>query len=295
MTSNPIGIISMQFARPFTAEHFPLFTTIRNLGYDFIELLVPDPGELDLAATRAALEAAGLGVVLAARVNLDRNLSSDDDAKSQAGVDYLRSCIDTAAALGATVVGGPLYGSPLVFAGRAPKPVDETERLARKARCVAGLQAVAGDAADAGVRLAVEPLNRFETDVCSTVAQGLELVEAVDRPAVGLMLDTFHMHMEEASLAEAILAAGNRIAHFQANENHRGFIGTGSTDWTAVCRALAAVGYTGPISLEPFRRDDDRFGVPIAHWRPPHEDESEKLRASLALLRGCLAMAEARR
>ncbi|SDB24481.1 sugar phosphate isomerase/epimerase family protein [Bauldia litoralis] len=295
MTANPIGIISMQFARPFTAEHFPLFKTIKGLGYDFIELLVPEPGELDLGKTRAALEAAGLGVVLAARVNLDRNLSSDDPARSQAGVDYLRTCIETAATLGATIVGGPLYGSPLVFAGRAPKPVDEAERLARKVRCVAGLQAVAGEAADAGIRLAVEPLNRFETDVCSTIAQGLELVEAVDRPAVGLMLDTFHMHMEEASLAEAILAAGKHIAHFQANENHRGFIGTGATDWTAVCRALAEVGYAGPISLEPFRRDDDRFGVPIAHWRPPHEDESEKLRASLALLRGCLAMAETRR
>lgn len=292
---NPIGIISMQFARPFAAEHFPLFETIRALGYDFIELLVPEPGELDPAETRRALEAADLDVVLAARVNLDRDLSSADQARSHGGIDYLRYCIDCAAALGAKTVGGPLYGSPLVFAGRAPTPVDESERLARKDRCVAGLRTVTGQARDAGVRLAVEPLNRFETDVCSTVAQGLELVTAVDDPAVGLMLDTFHMHMEEASLAEAVLAGGKHIFHFQANENHRGFIGTGSTDWTAVCRALADVGYDGPIALEPFRRNDDRFGVPIAIWRPPHEDETEKLKTSLALLKSCLAMAEARR
>ena len=94
------------------------------------------------------------------------------------------------------------------------------------------------------------------------------------------MLDTFHMHMEEASIPEAIRLAGARVAHFQANENHRGFPGTGSTDWVAVGRALHDIGYKGPISLEPFRRNDDRFGVPFAQWRAPHEDESERLAAS---------------
>lgn len=292
---NPIGIISMQFARPFTAEHFGWFETVRELGYEFVELLVPEPGELDLAETRNALAGADLGVVLAARVNLDRNLASDDPAKSRAGIDYLEYCIDTASTLGASIVGGPLYGNPLVFAGRAPAPVSETERLARKTRCVDGLNAVADRARDAGVKLAVEPLNRFETDTVSTVAQGLELIEAVDRLEIGLLLDTFHMHMEESALDEAIRQAGRHLFHFQANENHRGFIGTGATDWVSVCRALADVGYAGPISVEPFRRDDDRFGVPLAQWRPPHEDESERLAASLSLLKGALAMAEARR
>ena len=131
---NPVGLISMQYARPFTAEHFPLFAEMRRLGYDFVELLVPEPGELDLAETRRALEAAGLGVVLAARVNLQRNLSSDDPAAHRAGIDYLKYAADCAAALGATIVGGPLTGNPLVFAGRPPQPVSEEERIARKAR-----------------------------------------------------------------------------------------------------------------------------------------------------------------
>ncbi|MCP4383491.1 MAG: TIM barrel protein [Hyphomicrobiales bacterium] len=292
---NPIGIISMQLARPFTEDHFGWFDRVRELGYEFVELLVPEPGELDLADTRRALEAAGLGVVLAARVNLDRNLASVDPTRSRAGIDYLAYCVDCAASLGASIVGGPLYGNPLVFAGRAPAPVSEEERLGRKARCVDGLSAVAERARDSSVRLAVEPLNRFETDTVSTVTQGLELIEAIDRPEIGLLLDTFHMHMEESALDDAIRQAGRHLVHFQANENHRGFIGTGMTDWVSVCRALATIGYTGPISVEPFRRDDDRFGVPLAQWRPPHEDESDKLASSLSLLRGALAMAEARR
>lgn len=292
---NPIGLISMQYARPFTAEHFPLFATMREHGYDFVELLVPEVGEIDAAAARRALDEAGLGIVLAARVNLQRNLASADAEAHRAGIEYLKYTVDQAVALGATVVGGPLTGNPLVFAGRPPQPVEESERLARKQRCVDGLREAGDYAAKAGIVLAVEPLNRFESDVLCTTQQGLELLDAVDHPAVKLMLDTFHMHMEESSIAEAILLAGDRVAHFQANENHRGFPGTGATDWVAVCRALHEIGYTGPISLEPFRRRDDRFGVPFAQWRAPHEDESDRLSASVAFMKSHLTLTEYRR
>lgn len=292
---NPVGLISMQYARPFTAQHFPLFAEMRRLGYDFVELLVPEPGELDLAATRKALDEAGLAVVLAARVNLQRNLSSGDTVAHRAGIDYLKYAADCAHALGATIVGGPLTGNPLVFAGRPPQPVGEEERLARKARCVAGLKEAGDHAASRGVVLAVEPLNRFESDVLCTTQQAMELLDAVDHPAVQLMLDTFHMHMEEASIAEAIRLGGSRVVHFQANENHRGFPGTGATDWVSVFRALHEIGYTGPVSLEPFRRNDDRFGVPFAQWRAPHEDESGRLAASAEFIKSHILLTEYRR
>ncbi|MCB2053878.1 MAG: sugar phosphate isomerase/epimerase [Geminicoccaceae bacterium] len=292
---NAIGIISMQYVRPFTDAHLPLFARMKRCGFDFVELLVPEEGELDAPAARRALDDAGLGVVLAARVSLTRNLASADAEARQEGLDYIRFAVDRAVALGATIVGGPLTGNPLVFAGRAPAPVVEDERRARFDRCIEGLAAAGDYARAAGVRLAVEPLNRFESDVLCTVAQGLELMSALDHQAVGLMLDTFHMHMEEASIAEAIRDAGPHLVHFQANENHRGFPGTGSTDWVAVFRALHEVGYEGPISLEPFRRDDDRFGVPIAQWRPPNEDEDTKLATAAAFIRAHRALAAYRR
>lgn len=292
---NPVGLISMQYARPFSAEHFHLFAKMRSLGYDFVELLVPEPGELDLKETKKALDDAGLAVVLAARVNLQRNLSSDDKTAHRAGIDYLNYAADCAAELGTSIVGGPLTGNPLVFAGRPPQPVAEDERLARKERCVRGLKEAGDHAAKLGVVLAVEPLNRFESDVLCTTQQAMELLDAVDHPAVQLMLDTFHMHMEEASIAEAIRLGGKRVAHFQANENHRGFPGTGSTDWVEVFRALNEIGYQGPVSLEPFRRKDDRFGVPFAQWRPPHEDEDERLAASAAFIKSHILLSEYRR
>lgn len=288
--SNPIGIISMQYQRPFTAREFPQFARWRAAGFDFAELLVPEPGELDLVATRRALADAGLRAVLAARVNLDRNLCSDDAARRQAGRDYLAYCVDTAHALGAATVGGPLYGNPLVFAGRAPHPVDEALRQRREDWCVEGLKAAAVLAAQAGVRFGVEPLNRFETDILNTTRQGVALVRLVGHDAVGLVLDTFHMNMEDDDIPGAIRAAGPHIVHFQANENHRGYLGTGHIDWTAAVRALADVGYRGTISLEPFRRTDERIGVPFAHWKPPARDEQGELAASCAFIRSLVEL-----
>jgi D-psicose/D-tagatose/L-ribulose 3-epimerase len=102
------------------------------------------------------------------------------------------------------------------------------------------------------------------------------------------MLDTFHMNMEEDDLPQAIRHSEGRLVHFQANENHRGFLGTGHIDWPPICRALADIGYAGAITLEPFRRTDDRLSVPLAQWRAPTRDEDQDLARSGQFLRGCL-------
>lgn len=292
--ANPIGVISMLWARPFRTEYLRLLPAIRAAGCDHLELLVPEPGELDLEETRAALAGAGLAVILAARVDRSRDLASPDPAAREGGLAYLQRCVEVAAALGARIVGGPLYGAPLVFAGRAPEPIEEEERGRRVERVVRGLRAAAEIAADHGVILALEPLNRFETDLANTTRHGLELCAAVDHPALGLLLDTFHANIEDASIPEAIRAAGPRLVHLQANENHRGFPGSGHVDWLEVARALAAIGYAGPITLEPFRRSDERPGVPLARWRPPAQPPEAELAASIAFLRAVLASAARR-
>jgi D-psicose/D-tagatose/L-ribulose 3-epimerase len=291
--NNPVGIISMQFVRPFSRADLGLFRHIRELGFDFVELLVPEPDDdLDLRETAEGLREADLGVVLAARVNLQRSIASGDAPCRQGGIDYLKRCIEVASALGARIIGGPLYGEPMVFAGRPPVPWSDDDIKARADRTIEGLAAVAPDAAGAGCVFALEALNRFETDIVSTTRQAIEVCDAVDSPGLGLVLDTFHMNMEERSIPDAIREAGARVVHFQANENHRGFPGTGHLDWPVIMKALADIGYDGPVSLEPFRRNDDRVGLPIAHWRAPREDETGKLQAGLALIRSCLAMAE---
>jgi D-psicose/D-tagatose/L-ribulose 3-epimerase len=285
---SPIGVISMTYARPFTIAHIAMFARMKAAGMDFCELLVPEEGELDPGEAGRAARAAGLGVVLAARVNVARDLASEDAAAAAAGVAYLHYCVDVAVACGATIVGGPLYGTPLVFAGRPPHPIEDDARQRRVDQVVTGLREAGRYAAAHGIRLAVEPLNRFETDFCNTGRQAVELARMVDNPAVGVMLDTFHMNMEEHDLAQAIRQAAPYLIHFQANENHRGFLGTGHLDWSAIARALVEIGYAGPITLEPFRRHDDRLSIPLAQWKPPMRHEDADLAHSAALLRGFL-------
>jgi D-psicose/D-tagatose/L-ribulose 3-epimerase len=283
-----IGVISMSYARPFTAKHFPLFARMRASGMDFCELLVPEPDELDPPEAGRAATDAGLGLVLAARVNLERDLASENPVARRAGVDYLRRCVDVAVTCGASIVGGPLYGTPLVFAGRPPSPIAEDDRRRRVEWVVEGLKQAGAHAATTKVRLAIEPLNRFETDFCNLGSQAVKLAEQVGSPAVGIMLDTFHMNMEEDDLPQAIRQAAEHLVHFQANENHRGFLGTGHLDWTAICRALAEIDYAGCITLEPFRRTDRRLSIPLAQWKPPVTDEDDDVRRSGEFLRGLL-------
>lgn len=280
--------LDVEYTRPFTAAHFPLFARMKAAGMDFCELLVPEPGELDPAAAGRAARDAGLFLLLAARVNTQRDLASDDAATRAAGIAYLQRCVEVATACGATIVGGPLYGTPLVFAGRPPSPIDETHRQDRIKRVVDGLLAVSEHAAINNVQFAIEPLNRFETDFCNTAHQAIELCAAVNHAAVGVMLDSFHMNMEEDDLPQAIRTAAPHLIHFQANENHRGFLGTGHLDWPAIARALAEIGYAGAITLEPFRRTDHRLSVPLAQWRQPTHNEDTDLAHSAALLRGAL-------
>jgi D-psicose/D-tagatose/L-ribulose 3-epimerase len=288
---NPIGVISMFYARPFTREHFSTFTRIKAAGADVVELLVPEPGELDLAETRSAAEDAGLSIVLAARVNLSRDLASSDAGAHVAGVAYLEACVATAVSLGAKIVGGPLYGAPLVFAGRAPAPVAPDERERRLDAVVDGLAVAGRRASDDGIVLGVEALNRFETDIANTARHAIEIVDRVGSDSVGVMLDTFHMNMEEFDLPGAIRKTGSRLVHFQANENNRGFVGSGHIDWPGIARALNDVNYDGPIVLEPFRRDDEHAGVTLAQWRAPTKDEDPALAASIAYLKGALCFA----
>jgi D-psicose/D-tagatose/L-ribulose 3-epimerase len=290
---NPIGIISMSYARPFTAQHLPLMRRMKACDLDFVEMLVPEPGEIAIGKLRVAIEDAGLAVALAARMNPKRDPTSDDPVSRKEGREYLRRCVDVAVALGARLVGGPIYGAPLVFAGRAPAPVDEKKRQARIDWAAEALAEAGVYAASLDVVLAVEPLNRFETDMVNTGRQAVELIRKARAPSLGVMLDTFHMNMEEADLFEAIKSVGRHLVHFQANENHRGFLGTGHIDWATVCHGLAAVQYKGPITLEPFRRDDDRIGVPLAQWRAPTRDEDKDIRKSAALLRKFLEAAGA--
>ena len=135
------------------------------------------------------------------------------------------------------------------------------------AELVEALGPIADHAAGAGVRVALEPLNRFETSVINTVAQALEVIDAVDSPGLGLAYDTFHANIEEKDMAGALRLAGDRLAHVQVCGNDRGAPGNDHIDWTALRDALVDAGYDGPVCIESFTAENQIIATAASIWR----------------------------
>jgi sugar phosphate isomerase/epimerase len=132
------------------------------------------------------------------------------------------------------------------------------------------LQECARAAMEEGVRLAIEPINRYETDLVNTVDEGLELIRQVDVSSLGLLLDTFHMNIEEPDIEESILRAGKHLFHFHLADSNRRHPGAGHLDFTSICNVLKSTGYTGWVSGEflPYPDADTAAERGIKYLRP---------------------------
>ena len=161
------------------------------------------------------------------------------------------------------------------------------------ANAVSGIKEAAQAARAKGVSLAVEVVNRFESNLLTTAAQAMRFVDAVGEDNVGIHLDTFHMHIEEADSAAAIRTCGARLKYFHVNENHRGYIGTGSIDFPAIFRALVDAQYAGPISFEAFSSSccTSVIAGKAAVWRSVFEDGEDVAKLALDYLKTGMANA----
>ena len=282
---NPIGANTWIWVSPLDDERLAaLAPRIRELGFDLVELPVENPGDWDPARTADLLAALGLGATVCAVMPPERDLVVADRATVSATQTYLRACIDAAAAVGSPVVGGPIYSA----VGRTLL-MDTAERRATVARLVEALRPVAEYAGERGVRLAIEPLNRFETSFVNTTEQALEIVAGVGSPACGLLLDTFHMNVEEKDLAVAIRSAGPHLAHFHACGNDRGAPGSDHLDWRTIAAALAEIDYHGPVCIESFTPENRTIARAAAIWRPLAPSPDALAADGLAFLRRLFA------
>jgi D-psicose/D-tagatose/L-ribulose 3-epimerase len=281
------GVNTFIWRSPFrTDRDLDLVDRAADLGAEVFEVAVEDPDLVDASALAAALRRRDLHPVVCGAYGPGRDVGDPDPAVRAATLAYVRRLVRLAQALGASVVAGPAYGS--VGLARA---LPDDERRAERERVVASLRLAAEDAAAHGVRLALEPLNRFETDRVNTVEQGVELCEEVDHPAVGLHLDTFHQHLEERDSGEAVrrAAAAGRLFHVHACENDRGVPGRGQVAWTAVATALREVGYDGDVVIESFTPAVTSIAAAVCLWRPVAPDQDTIAREGLAFLRDLFA------
>ncbi|WP_427026374.1 sugar phosphate isomerase/epimerase family protein (plasmid) [Aureimonas ureilytica] len=215
-----------------------------EIGFDFIEAPALDPSLIDPVFTSRQLEQAGIGINFSLGLGFDCDISSGDPEKRQRGQRKLEDAVAVCRDCGGTTIGGILYSG----FGKYDRP-PSAEGIRQSAETLAE---VARIAARSGITLALEVVNRYETNICNTAAQGVEMVRLVGEPNVKVHLDVYHMNIEESDIASAIVETGPDIGYFHTGDSHRGYLGSGSIDQTAVFRALVRARYEGPITFESF-------------------------------------------
>jgi D-psicose/D-tagatose/L-ribulose 3-epimerase len=282
---NPIGASTWIWCSPLTDERLAeLAPNVRELGFDVIELQVEQPGQWNPGRAAELLAEHDLASSLACVMPPGRDLSLSDGEEAVETIEYLRHCVDVADRIGSPVVAGPMY-APV---GKLWRLADD-ERRTVVARVAERLRPVAERAREAGVRLAVEPLNRYETSLINTVDQALELVDLVDSPACGLLLDTYHMNIEEKDPAQAAATAGSRIAHVHACGTDRGAPGADRFDWQRFGEALEGAGYAGALCIESFTPEQEAIATAAAIWRPLGDSPDALASEGLRFLRRAFA------
>lgn len=253
-------------------------------GFDLVELPLETADAWSPTAVAARLESLGLAASVCVAMSPDRDLTTDDPATVQRTRDYLRAAIDAAARLGASCIAGPIY-SPTGYA----ELFHDAERARTLDRLAENLRPVLDHADNAGVGIAIEPLNRFETSLFNTTGQLMAFIEQVNHPRLGVLLDTFHMNIEERDIPAAIRDAGTHLLHFHACGNDRGAPRNGAISWPAIADALREIDYDGALVVESFTAENDTIAKAASIWRPLAESQDAIAIEGVATLRAAFA------
>lgn len=254
-------------------------------GFDLIEVVIFDPSEARPEETSKALASSGLGAVTGMALNPAADISNPDRDIAAAGERLIADAISATRDMGATLLGGVTHSAmhrypTAAAAGTLARVTQTYARLADKAR-------------EAGVRLGIEAVNRYESNVVNTVDDAARIVRTVGSPALFAHIDTFHMNIEEHDVQAAILRNLDVIGHVHIGESHRGYLGTGSVDFSQTFRALVKGGYVGPIVFEAF--SPAVLSAPTANalaaWTTHWSDSQDLASTALSRMRSELSAA----
>ena len=280
-----IGFNLLQWTTHLDGAVWSKVEALKAAGYDGVEVPVFEGTPAHYAAARARLADMGLAATALGIIpDAARNPLSPDPAARRAGEAHLRWLVDCAEALGAEVLVGPFFQPLATFSGAGPTPAEwgalvETQRtLAERARA-------------AGIRVAVEPLNRFECYALNTAADAARLVAEVDVAGYGFLYDTFHANIEERDPVGALWTHLGAVAHVHLSENDRGTPGRGHVDFDATIAALRQGGYGGWLVFEAFGHALEGLSAATRVWRPLFASDDETWREGIALARRALARA----
>ena len=258
------GIYFAYWEKEWNADQKSYISKVKKLGFDVLEIscaMLKEISTQELMEMKKMAADAGITLTAGYGPGANENLASANEDIVKNAVAFYTDILKKLEILEIHTLGGGIYSYwPVDYT----KPIDKAGDWERSVKNVRTVGKIAGEC---GVDYCLEVLNRFEGYLLNTCAECKAFVEQVDVPAVKIMLDTFHMNIEEDSMVEAILLAGDRLGHFHVGENNRRLPGKGGMPWYEIGSALRAIGYDKNIVMEPFVRNGGGVGSDIKVWR----------------------------
>jgi len=285
---NKIGIYYAYWTHDWDADFHPFIDKVAELGFDVLEV---NPGTIAnmTSEERQSLKAHAddKNIILSHCIGLPHkyDIASEDEAIRENGIAYLEKIAEAIGEMGGGNLSGIIYSS-----WPATMPEGETDKRPYVERSVASMKKAIKAAEDNNVIFNMEVVNRFEQFLMNTCDEAIAYVEAVDSPNAKILLDTFHMNIEEDFIGEAIQKAGDKLGHLHIGENNRMPPGYGHIPWTEVGAALRKINYQGYVVMEPFLMPGGEVGRDIKVFRDMSvglelDDEARK---ALMFIRGVL-------
>lgn len=272
-----LGVHAGLWMARWTDEIKPILKTVADTGFDGVEISMLGMTEERAQAIGNMMTEYGIEVTCSDGLAPDKDITSDNPEIRTAGIEYLKWSITMTAKIGARGLAGVVY---------APWGVFDVANKQKRAERSAEAFAVVDSTLDArGVTLGIEAINRFETDLVNTSAEATAMALASGSKHVGVLLDTFHLNIEEKDIDGAIRHAGDKLVHFHVSDNDRGVPGSGHVPWTEVRDALNAINYDGWVTAEMFVIAGNPASADLNIWRNIEPDATDAARRALAFMR----------
>jgi D-psicose/D-tagatose/L-ribulose 3-epimerase len=261
---NPVGIHFSYWTQEWSSEPIPFVKKAQECGFQILEVNAPKIARMSQAerdGLKGVADEAGLGLTYSIGMTADMDLASEDAATRKRGVSFLQDLSRAMKSIDGTIMAGINYSSwP-----RKLFPGEDKEVLTERA--VQGVKEAIKAAEDCDVLFCVEVVNRFEHFMMNTAAEGIAFCKQVDSPNCKLLLDTFHMNIEEDSLRDAILQSKGWLGHFHLGETNRRPPGEGRIPWPEIFSALREIDYQGAVTMEPFLVPGGAVGRDVSLYR----------------------------
>ncbi len=285
---NPLGVHALVFVGGWnTSSGGRAIRKAAECDFPYLEIPLLDPFAFDARRAAVDLERFHVKPITSLGLGFESDISSDDPEKVNRGRALLQEALAKARDVGSKLLTGVLYSA----LGKYREPPTEVGRW----NCVEVLRRLAEAAKESGMTLGLEAVNRYESNLVNTAAQALALIDEIGADNIVVHLDSYHMNIEEGDPAAVIAACGDRLGYVHVNENHRGYLGTGSIDFDRLFKALADHGYQGIITFEAFSAGtgDPKLNADLAVWRQLFTDPEDVARAARSFMTEQLAKHQA--